>query len=307
MLPPSNGDNISRFERNVSFATVFAKVTVGVDEIEDEASWAAQPGSGTGKLDSYLSPPGAEVPAFERGWAMAPRECLDWFQAEADGASVMIGSSVGMVDWIDRSGQYGADQVVLAPEMLMHTNGNAGPFTNETGDHSFFFSIFPTEPGWRNGWQHAVSSQTPLTAVRKTGAHVNVNLRGANDEEAPGTSLGPDGSFLSLDQTNLWVSAVKREQPMSAPWKDCPQENALECAPRRGGLVVRLFDNEGLVDTANAQLRLFVPVRGIVRTNLIEQYNTSSSGDENIGGGISVGHNAIETFKLDVGLDAAAE
>ena len=41
---------------------------------EDEAAWEAQPGAGTGKLDTYLSPPGAAVPAFDRGWAMGPRE-----------------------------------------------------------------------------------------------------------------------------------------------------------------------------------------------------------------------------------------
>eukprot|EP01052_Picozoa_sp_SAG31_P032165 SAG31_NODE_3498_length_4194_cov_2.855922_1_plen_1186_part_10 len=264
LLPPGSSGG-ARFERNVSFATVFGVVTVGIDEIENETAWEAQLGAGHGKLDSYLSPPGVEVPGFDRGWAMAPRECLDWFQAEAGNASVMVASSVGLFDWIDRSGQYGADQVVLAPEILMHTNGNAGPFTDETGDHAFEFSIFPTQPGWRRGWRQAVGSRTPLTAIRKTSRPI---ANGEGEEEAQQKqqhqeSLDLWGSFLSLHEnaTNLWVSTVKREQPMSARWQECPHETALDCAPQRDGLIVRLFDNEGLVDTIDAQLQLFTPVQ----------------------------------------------
>ena len=91
---------------------------------------------------------------------------------------------------------------------------------------------------------------------------------------------------------------------MSAPWQECPQEAALECAPEREGLIVRLFDQEGLVDTNDAKLRLFKPVASVMRTNLIEQNISTNSltGSEVMSLRMPVGHHAIETFRLDVGL-----
>jgi len=236
-------------ERNVTFATNFGTVSVGVDEIENEERWAFP-----GKLDTWLSDPGPEVPAFERGWQMGPREALDWFQAEADGVGITIGSSVGLFDWVDRAGLYSPNNVVLAPELLLHTNSNVGPFINQTGNHSFHFSIIPTLPGWRNGWRQGVESQTPLTVAKSTGDKANL---------LPGRH-----SFLSVGSSpNLWVTAVKREQPLSSPWQQCTPEHTDTCAPLKRGVVVRVFDNEGLQNTT-AALNFSIPVLGAAATNV---------------------------------------
>jgi hypothetical protein len=74
----------------------------------------------------------------------------------------MIGSSIGLFDWTDRAALYGPvraiinaslymenpyrswysysspitkDDVVLSPELLVHTKGNQEHFQNETRDH----------------------------------------------------------------------------------------------------------------------------------------------------------------------------
>jgi isopenicillin N synthase-like dioxygenase len=54
----------------VSFATPFGVVRVGIDEAE------------AGFRDMWLQSPGPTVGAFERGWAMRPREVGDWIRAE---------------------------------------------------------------------------------------------------------------------------------------------------------------------------------------------------------------------------------
>lgn len=244
-------------ERNVTFATNFGAVTVGVDEIENEEQWAFP-----GKLDVWLSDPGPQAPAFERGWQMGPREALDWFQAEADGLGITIGSSVGLFDWVDRSGLTTPDKVVLAPELLLHTNSNVGPFINQTGNHSFHFSIIPTSPGWRHGWRQGVESQTPLTT-----SIYRVNASHPAGSEPP-ESLPPRHSFLSLsNSSNLWVSAVKREQPMVGPWRQCPPEHSDSCAASKSGVVLRLFDHEGQRSTSTI-LEFSVPVQGAAQTNV---------------------------------------
>ena len=229
---------------------------------------------------------------------MGPREVLDWFQAEGEAASVMIGGSVGLFDWTDRAGLYGPDDVVLAPELLVHTKGNQGPFQNETGDHAFAFTLFATEPGWRAGWRQAVGSRTPLTALWQQ----RPPPRGA------AAALPPRGAFLTTGADSLWVSAVKREQPMQARWQACPPERSFDCAPKRGGVIVRVFDNEGM-DGA-AELQLMFPVNSTTRVDMLELNPRELSGGDDAapmeGGAVrfQVGHHAIETVRLDMGIQS---
>ena len=298
-------DSSSQRERNVTFATNFGTVTVGIDEIDTlESNW-----SEPGKLDTWLTDPGpadagSPTGGFDRGWAMGPRECLDWAQAEADGASVMLGSGVGLVDWTDRLDLYDRDQVVLAPELLLHTVGNAGPFTNETGDHEFSFSLFSTAPGWRSGWRLGVGSQAPLTSVwqSSTAAAGSSSSSSSSKQQLP-----QRGSFLSTgDGTdNLWVTTVKREQPMQAPWQECPPNASFVCAPRKSGAIVRVFDNEGRKTAAT--LRLMVPINGTARTDMIEQRPVEqlqqAADTDEFEAMIEVAPHSIETFRLDLGMN----
>ena len=291
-------------ERNVSYATNFAAASVGVDEVEDESRWVTP-----GQFDTWLVDPAPNTPAFERGWRMGPRECLDWFQAEATGAvSVMIGSSVGLFDWTDRAELYGPNEVVLAPELLMHSNGNAGPFQNETGNHSFGFSIFVTAAGWRNGWKEAVGSQTPLTAVWKSPTDPQYSTTAtsiAPKTRAESTVLPLRASFLELDGRNMWVSAVKREQPQQRRWQDCPPEESFTCAPKANGVVVRLFDQSGISNSTTVRLHLMFGVNQTQQVNLLElepgpTVNANSTDNHTVL--VTVGHHAIETLRLDMGI-----
>eukprot|EP01052_Picozoa_sp_SAG31_P012136 SAG31_NODE_702_length_12723_cov_4.100206_4_plen_349_part_00 len=293
--------------RNVSFATNFGKVTVGIDEAEDESAWPTEPGWpwGTGPMDGWLTSPGPTTPAFERGWQMGPREVLDWFQAEGEAASVMLGSSVGLFDWTDRAELYGPNAVVLAPELLVHTRGNQGLFTNETGDHQFFFSLFATKPGWQHGWQPAVGSRTPLTTVWKKPTYQHVN-RGLRAELGTGLLSQERTAFLTVEPSNLWVTTVKRETPMQAGWQECPPEHSFRCAPKKNGVIVRLFDNIGLDTMAELCTPTSVSGNASHLVDMLELQPQAALAVQNNSKGscvhVAVGHHAIQTVWLDMGI-----
>ena len=56
---------------------------------------------------------------------------------------------------------------------------------------------------------------------------------------------------------------------MQAPWQSCPPDRSFDCAPRKEGLIVRVFENEGRKDVT-VQLKLIVPVNRTSSTNMIE-------------------------------------
>jgi len=245
-------------QRNVTLSVPFGSVRVGIDENNDDHQPAAKHGAW-----EYV--PGTSVPKFERGWAQRPREVADWVHAEGAEAGLLISSSVGVWDWQDASHRYGPNQTVLSPELLLHTNSNMGPFLEESGNHSFAFSLFatPAGAGWRHAWQRAVEVNIAQVAVRAperpsmrtpATASTGTEVAKTNASLANAAPLAPAASFLETGHEALWVSAVKREQ-----------------SPRNGtrGVIVRLFDNQGANSTASLRL-LSAPSVRAYRTNLIE-------------------------------------
>ncbi len=263
--------------RNVSYAVPFGVVRVGVDEAENGAD------------DVWLTNPGPEVPPFERGWRMHPREISDWMAAEgdADGSTpgLLIGSSVGTFDWVDGSGAHPADRVVLAPELLLHTNSNRGPFLPEPGNHSFLFTLLPLRgggDGWRSAWRAAVEGNNPLAATTAV----------AIVAAAGGQVLPPSGSLLNVsgDGGGAWVTAVKK------------QEDGVNEARR--GLVVRLFNVDGIDRNVTVTLATGVALKGVATVDLIERNAVELPGWDGRSNAfeLPVGHWAVETVLLDVGL-----
>ena len=257
---------IATDQRNVSFATPFGVVRVGVDEAE------------AGFHDMWLQAPGPAASAFERGWAMRPREVGDWVRAEgarSGGPGVTLSSSVGAFDWVDPTNAYPPEQPVLAPEMLMHTNSNRSPFLPEPGDHDFLFSISASAPGWASGWRAGVQPNNPLCGVQRP-----------LNSSAPGARLPPSHSFVNISaaaggEAEAWVTAVKKEDSGE-------------------GLILRAFavsDRDDRVVVASA----WPLTRGAARTDLIEGNAVDVPGTI---GALSVelplGHWAIETIKLGV-------
>ena len=273
--------------RNVSYAAPFGVVRVGVDEAED------------GEDDVWLTNPGPEVPPFERGWLMHPREISDWMAAEgaAEGGGapgLLIGSSVGTFDWVDGSGAYPADRVVLAPELMLHTNSNRGPYLPEPGQHSFSFTLFPLAPGrggWRGAWRWGVEGNNPLVATPVApvaGAGGGAGAGTGRAGSAP--ALPPSGSLLGVsgDAGGSWVTAAKK------------QDDGV--AEARGGLVVRLFNVDGVDRNVTITLAAGA-LAGVDAVDLIERNAVALPGWA--GGNsfqLALGHWAVETLLLDVGL-----
>jgi len=241
-------------QRNVTLSVPFGSVRVGIDE----NNYDAHP---QGKHGAWEYVPGTSVPRFERGWAQRPREVADWVHAEGAGMGLLVSSSVGVWDWQDASNRYGPNQTVLSPELLLHTNSNMGPFLDESGNHSFAFSLFatPAGTGWRHAWQRAVEVNTAQVLVRSSSqqdvaAKIAASPSATFAARAPAShaAVPPAASFLETGSDTLWVSAVKREE-----------------SGGRRNVVVRLFDNVGANSTASLRL-LSAPSVRVQKTNLIE-------------------------------------
>ena len=272
--------------RQVTYAAPFGVVRVGQDEAEN------------GTDDVWLTSPGPDVPLFERAWAMHPREVADWMHAEGDGVGVILSSPVGVMDFVDCSGRYAPTQPVLAPELMLHTDSNRGPFLPEPGDHDFLVSIAATPPGggWAASWRAPVEANNPATVV----------WRAAGGAPAPGAWLPPRAGLVSvIDDANggaedpgSWLTALKK------------QDDGVTEA--RSNVVARVFNVDG-VDRPSLKLRVDFPVPGdagagrmlaaAARTNLIELEPEELPG---VAGTrfapVPLGHWAIETLSLDFGV-----
>jgi len=74
---------------------------------------------------------------------------------------------VAVWDRLDVSEMYSENQPVLAPELLLHTNSNRGPFLAEPGDHFFEFSIFSTNGDWQHMEGCCSGNQSPFYIMAK--------------------------------------------------------------------------------------------------------------------------------------------
>eukprot|EP00747_Dinoflagellata_sp_TGD_P006940 gnl/TRDRNA2_/TRDRNA2_116569_c2_seq1.p1 gnl/TRDRNA2_/TRDRNA2_116569_c2~~gnl/TRDRNA2_/TRDRNA2_116569_c2_seq1.p1 ORF type:complete len:379 (-),score=41.46 gnl/TRDRNA2_/TRDRNA2_116569_c2_seq1:149-1207(-) len=253
--------------RNVSFATPFGETRVGQDELE-------------GSMDEWQVDPGPDVPKFERGWAMRPREALDWIHAEADGVGVTISSpDVGLWDWQDASGAYGSNSVVLAPEMLIHTNSNQGPFLDESGNHTFRFSIFATEPG-QNEAALATQSTTPLSFVSRQRVAAKAHVSPA------AKVLGQSGSFLS----------IKSQEPIEGT----VVVTALKKEDSGHGVIARLYQPGPFATKARFVFHPSINVSNIEMTSIIEL--DPKPIEDTDAYPIKLAPSSIETFRFEVGL-----
>ena len=269
--------------RGVAYAVPFGVVRVGQDEAE------------SGEDDVWLTDPGPAVPPFERGWAMRPREMGDWMSADGSAgqaAGLLLSSSVGTCDWVDATEAYSQQAVVLAPELLLHTNSNRGPFLPEPGNHSFFFSLVPLAPGvggWTAGsaWRRGVEANNDLVALYTASTHDAAAPRGA------AAGLPPQASLLTVsgDGGGSWVTAVKKQD-------DGTQE-------ARGGLVLRLFNVDGVDRNVTVSVGLggggsAPALLAAARTDLIELNPQSLIVTNGTSCELSLGHWGIETALLTV-------
>jgi len=192
-----------------------------------------------------------------------PREVQDWFSASDGKTGLTISSDVAVFDWIDPTTNP-ASYVILQPVLLAsrkscHGEGN---YYLQAGNHSYTFSLYTHAGDWKSGYHSGTQANQPLKAV------VSGPCR-------KGT-LPETMSFLSLDNKNIIISAVKK----------CDDDD---------NVILRCVDMEGV--DSEAKFSVNMPFMKAEHTNMIEEDGKVIPGQGNELN-LKVGHQAIETVKL---------
>jgi alpha-mannosidase len=194
-----------------------------------------------------------------------PREVQNFLYAGDDAFGLTFSTSVAVNDYKDPTDDpvtYPVLQpILLASRRSCHGEGN---WYLQEGDHDYRFSLTSHASGWRNGYRAGLAANTPLVAVAPA----------ASGGAAAG--LPESKSFLPCSAPNLALAAMKKAEADDA-------------------VVLRAYDIEG--KDGETEIRLPVPVKTALRTNIIEE----ESGPLKPKAGrlvLPVGHNAVETVKL---------
>lgn len=196
-----------------------------------------------------------------------PREVQDFVDASDERGGLTMSSSVSVFDWIDPTTTNAPADNILQPILLASRkscNGE-GVWYPQAGTHHYRFAITSHDGGWRNGWREGIAANHPFQTV--------VGVTPQSDARLPESE-----SFFSTPADNIMISTIKK----------CEDDNSV---------IVRLVDMEG--HDTKPSLLSFLPVREAKHTDIIEDAGASiqPSGHEVR---LPVGHNAIETVKLDL-------
>ncbi len=248
-------------DAQIAYEVPMGVVEVGKSEVEGAVT--------TGPV--YSGTPDDDSGIFQLGPAyldvcadIHPREVQNFIGAVGAEFAVTLSSSVSVCDYIDPSlsaAPYPMLQpILLASRKSCHSKGN---WYLQGGDHHYHFSIFSHAADWRHGRKKAVAANNDLRAV--------VAAEPLADAHLPTTQ-----SFASISADNIMITAIKKGED---------DDN----------VVVRVVEIEGK-DTAT-DLHLNFPVQGAKQTNLIEE-DPQPLTLKGSAVPLSVGHHAIETFKL---------
>jgi alpha-mannosidase len=193
-----------------------------------------------------------------------PREVQNFLYAGDDSLGLTLTTSVAVNDYKDPTDDpvsYPVLQpILLASRRSCHGEGN---WYLQEGDHHYRFSVTSHAPGWRNGYRAGIAANDPLVAV-------------AGPAARPGADLPEALSFLPWSASSLVLSTMKK-------------------AEADDSVIVRAYDIEG--KDAETELKLVVPIKGAVRTNIIEEAGAALKPRQ----GklfLPVGHHAVETVQL---------
>jgi alpha-mannosidase len=196
-----------------------------------------------------------------------PREVQNFLYAGGADFGVTFSTSVAVNDYKDPTDDpvpYPVLQpILLASRRSCHGEGN---WYLQEGDHRFRFSLTSHAAGWRNGYRAGIAPNDPLVAFVAPVA-------------GPKADLPESMSFLPCSAPNVVLATMKKAETDDA-------------------VIVRVYDVEGR-DT-ETEIKLVVPVKEAVRTNIIEEPGTALKPQK----GrlvLPVGHHAIETVRLVAG------
>ena len=193
-----------------------------------------------------------------------PRGIENWINASNGEFGVTFSSSVVGIDYVDPTGKdlKGTilQPILLASRRSCHGEGND---YHQTGHHEYSFSITSHQPGWENGFRFGKESNEHLFAVVAPDRYL-------------GSSLKERGSFLSTDQGNIVITAMKK-------------------AENEDAVVIRCYNIDG--QDTDTDFKLWQSFDNVYETNLIEEQKSKLDiTDKNLK--IKLGKYEIRTLKL---------
>ncbi len=192
-----------------------------------------------------------------------PREIENFISASSPNFGTTISTNLAVADWID-PGRESVDYPVLQGILLSshkscHGEGN---WYHQKGSHHFKISFTTHPSGWENGYHFGVEGNHPLSAILK---------------DKPQNGILPEElSFISVSSPFVKVTAFKKSDTDNS-------------------LILRMVEMKGV--DQNIELRLFSAIKGLVKTNLIEDNGQNTGQGGNIFN-LNIGKNSIETFKF---------
>ncbi len=216
---------------------------------------------------------------FGFGAKHQPREIQNFMYAGGKGWGITLGSSIAPMDYMDpqansantdaKADRTSLTNTVLQPILLATRTSCAGDgyYWSQPGTHAYKFCLTSHQQGWQNGCRSGIQFNNALIAA----------VPATKDADA---GLPETMSFVSVDKTNIIISAVKKAEDDDT-------------------VVVRLYDVEGIDGIAN--VKFAKAITGAKKTSLIEEdgERLSASGST---AAIPVERYAIETAKLCVDL-----
>lgn len=195
-----------------------------------------------------------------------PREVQDWFNASSNNTSVNISSSVAVFDWIDPTNMSNAysvlQPVLLASRRSCHGEGN---FYLQPGNHSYTFTFTSGTGDWKNSIQSGKQPNMPLQTIL-------VKVQNRKD------GLPESQSFVKVDKNNVIVSTMKKTDD---------EDN----------YIIRLYEVAG--EDTDVTVTLPFTIEKLCTTDMIEENGKEIQMNAN-SFTTKIGHNAIETFKLQL-------
>jgi len=188
-----------------------------------------------------------------------PRSVLDWFAASDDQMRIVMSSSVTAFDWIDPTEDNAnplLQHILLASRKSCHWEGNE---YSQAGNHSYRYMLTSNSADEVIGDRLAKQHNDPIKII-------------INPEESVLANLPQSMSFISTDNENVIISAVKK-------------------AEDNDNLVIRLYDTEGTLNKVN--LSSWKQLAQLYQSNIIENNPIPVSE-------IIVPKYSIETFVLEL-------
>ena len=187
-----------------------------------------------------------------------PRSVIDWFKASDDEMSVVISSSVAAFDWIDPTIENDhplLQHILLASRRSCHWEGNE---YSQAGNHNYSYILTSNSVDDLAGDRLAKQHNDPIKII-------------VNPEQSAFANLPENRSFISIDNKNVIISALKK-------------------AVDSDGLVLRMYDTKGQMN--HVKLNSWVTPGKLFQSNILEENPEPVSG-------IVIPEYGIETFVLE--------